>query len=392
MSDMAGFRKHFPGADLSVFMNVAQRGLVPIAVRDAIHAYLEGRVGDSWSKERSFELAEATRRDFAHFVNAEPDEIAFTKNVSDGINMVAGGIRWRSGDNVVLCAELEHPANVFPWYNVHRREGVEVRVVPPREGGIHVEGLVDAIDGGTRVVTVPSVTFAPGFVTPVRRLADACHERGTRLVVDAAQSVGILQTDVRALGCDALAVATQKGLLACYGQGFLYCKRDFAEEMVPAALARFGVALEEEAHETALAGETFLYAPGARRFDGGNFNYLGLVAVREALRLLDGCGMGAIEAYVRARAHDLATGFLDAGLPLCGGTPGDHIGHIVSIGDSGGGRHYTADDPAMNRLYEALTEANVVLSIRRGVLRFSLHAYNNEGDVDRVLEVVRSKR
>ncbi len=95
---------------------------------------------------------------------------------------------------------------------------------------------------------------------------------------------------------------------------------------------------------------------------------------------------------MRSLAHRLATGMLELGLPVAGGPPGPHIGHIVAVGTSGGGRHYTADDPRMNDLYRCLTDNGVKLSIRRGVLRFSLHFYNNSDDVDRVLELTRRWR
>ena len=260
----ADFRSNFPGTKDGVFTNVAQRGLMPVQVRDAITAYLDRRTGVDWSKEESFDLVEGTRVTFAKMVNAHPDEIAFAKNVSDGLNMIAGGMRWQAGDNMVLCPELEHPANVYPWYNAARRYGIEVRAVPPDAGRVNLDTLMAAVDERTRLVSVSTVTFSPGFVTDVPALSAACAERNVRVVADAAQSIGILHTDVEQLGIDALAVATQKGLLSCYGMGFLYCRRKFAEELEPAALARFGVAFDEGAHETALTGGNFTYAPGCQ--------------------------------------------------------------------------------------------------------------------------------
>ena len=383
----ADFRSNFPGTNDGVFTNVAQRGLMPIQVHDAITSYLGKRTGLGWSKEESFDLVEGTRVTFANFVNAHPDEIAFLKNVSDGLNHIASGIRWKAGDNVVMCPELEHPANVNPWYNAARRYGIEVRAVSADNGWLDLDTLMAAVDERTRVVSVSTVTFSPGFVTDVAALSDACRGRGARVVVDAAQSIGILHTDVEQLGVDAFAVATQKGLLSCYGMGFLYCRKNYAEEIEPAALARFSVTLEEGAHETALTGEDFTYAPAARRFDGGNYNYLGITAVKAALDLLNQLGTPAIDTYVRNLAIRMVEGFLEMGLPVCGGAPGPHLGNIVALGKSGGGRHYTADDPALNSLHDLLTREGVHLSIRNGVLRFSLHAYNNEDDVDRILEI-----
>jgi len=384
------FRSNFPGTKDGVFANVAQRGLMPIQVRNAIAAYLDKRTGLGWSKEESFDLVAGTRVTFADMVNAHPDEISFVKNVSEGLNHIAGGMNWQAGDNIILCPELEHPANVYPWYNAARLFGIEVRTVSAKDGRVNLDTLMAAVDRRTRLVSVSTVTFSPGFVTDVPGLSAACAERGVRVVVDAAQSVGILHTDVEKLGVDALAVATQKGLLSCYGMGFLYCRRNFAEELKPTALARFSVTLDEGAHETALMEEDFTYAPAALRFDGGNYNYLGITAVKAAMDLLNQVGSSAIDSFVRELAARMVEGFLEAELPVCGGAPGPHLGNIVALGKSGGGRHYTADDPAMNTLHDALTREGVHLSIRRGVLRFSLHAYNNEEDVDRILEIART--
>jgi len=105
--------------------------------------------------------------------------------------------------------------------------------------------------------------------------------------------------------------------------------------------------------------------------------------------LIQELGTKAIEDYTRGLASRLIDGMLELGLPVAGGPAGPHTGHIVSVGSSGGGRHYTADDPRMNSLHDYLTERNVRLAIRRGVLRFSLHVYNNTDDVDRVHELTR---
>ena len=107
------------------------------------------------------------------------------------------------------------------------------------------------------------------------------------------------------------------------------------------------------------------------------------------MKLMHELGTSAIEKYVRGLAFRMIDGMLDLGLPVAGGPPGPHIGHIVAVGTSGGGRHYTADDPRMNSLHDFLIENGVKLAIRRGILRFSLHVYNNTDDVDRVLSLTK---
>jgi cysteine desulfurase/selenocysteine lyase len=301
--------------------------------------------------------------------------------------MIATGMPWRAGVNVVLCPELEHPNNVYVWLNL-RRYGVEVRTVPQRNGHLPVDELVSKMDARTRVATVSTVTFAPGFRTDVDALGKACRERDVLLLVDAAQSVGILHTDVRASNIDARAVSTQKGLLALYGLGYLYCRREWADRLQPAYLARFGVDLGE-AHEASIGGYDYQLAPAARRFDVGNYNFLATAAVDASMQQLLAWGTRSIERYVVGLSHALARGFLDLGLPVAGGDPGPHLAQIVTVGEMSADQ-YATGDPLYNDLYAHLVEHRVKLSIRRGMLRFSLHVYNDMEDVERVLELTRA--
>jgi selenocysteine lyase/cysteine desulfurase len=356
-------------------------------VRDALDRHLDHRMLAGADKPKLFALVEETRRCFAALVQADPEEIAFTKNVSEGLNMVATGLDWRPGDNVVLCPQLEHPANIYPWLNL-RRLGVEVRTVPSRAGAIPVEEMLARADERTRVITASSVTFAPGFRMELDGLGRACRERGVMFVVDAAQSVGVLVTDVRRSCIDALSVSTQKGLLGLYGMGFLYCRREWAERMHPAYLARFGVDLGE-AHEASMGEFDFRLRPAALRFDLGNYNFVAAAAANASIRYLQKWGPAAVEAYVLDLSHTLARRMLDLGLPVCGGAPGAHLAHIVSVGDLGAGGHDSTEDPRFAALHKYLVENQVRLSIRRGILRFSLHIHNTLRDVERVLDLVK---
>jgi cysteine desulfurase/selenocysteine lyase len=198
----------------------------------------------------------------------------------------------------------------------------------------------------------------------------------------------VLHTDVKKSSIDALAVSTQKGLLGLYGMGFVYCRREWAEKMHPAYLARFGVDLGE-AHEASMGTEAFKLMPAARRFDLGNYNYVGAAAVDAAMTEILAHGTQQVERYVTQLGHALAQGFLDLGLPVSGGKPGPHLAHIVTVGTMDD-NHYGSNDDKFNRLYAWLGENRVKLSIRRGVLRFSLHLYNNMDDVARVHDLARA--
>ena len=389
LDPIAAARGNFPALERWTYLDVAARCVLSRSTRAALDAHLEDQMTNGGNKKRFFEVVEETRERFARLINADPDEIAYTKNVSDGINMIATAFHWKRGDNVILCPDLEHPNNVYPWLNM-RRYGLEVRELARDRGHMPVDQIIARMDKGTRVVSVSTVSFAPGFRTDVDRLGRACRERGVLLLVDAAQSAGILHTDVRRSQIDALAVSTQKGLLALYGMGFLYCRREWADKLEPAYLARFGVDLgDSDAHEASRGGDDYKLMPGARRFDCGNYNYAGAAAAHASIGELAAIGTERIERHVTGLAHEFARGMLALDLPVPGGEPGPHIGHIVSVGNLSD-NHYGADDERIQGLYEHLVENNVKLSIRRGTLRFAFHLYNNRDDVARVVELSRA--
>jgi cysteine desulfurase / selenocysteine lyase len=383
---LAEARSQFPALSRWTYLDVAGRSVLSRDVRAALDAHLDERMMNGADKPRLFALVERARTRFAQLIGADADEIAYTKNISEGLNMIATGLEWQPGDNVVLCPELEHPNNVYAWLNL-QRHGVEVRMVPPRDGRIDSDAFVERMDTRTRVATVSTVTFAPGFRTDVEALGRICRSRDVLLLVDAAQSVGVLHTDVRASNIDALAVSTQKGLLALYGMGFLYCRRGWAERIKPAYLARFGVDLGD-AHEASLGDYAFKLAAGARRFDVGNYNFVATAAVDASMQQLLQWSTHEIERYVLRHSHALARGFLELDLLVAGGEPGPHLAHIVAVGVMSA-NHYGTGGERYNRLYEHLVANRVQLSIRRGMLRFSLHVYNNMEDVGRVLELTR---
>jgi cysteine desulfurase/selenocysteine lyase len=372
-------------------MDVASRGLLPASVKAAVDQQLESRIYGSADKAKMFDIIARVRGRYAGLINADPDEIAFTKNVSEGLNLVASAIPWKPSDNVILCPELEHPSNIYPWLNLRSRFGIEVRTVRPRNGRIQIGEIASRIDGRTRAVTTSLVTFAPGFRTEIEALAKFCQERGVLLLVDGAQGVGILHIDMATLPISAMSVSTQKGLLGLYGMGFLYVRRDWAERLAPPFLSRFSVDLGS-AHEATGGIANYELMPGARRFEVGNYNFIGATAVEPGLNILADIGTEAIQAHVLSLATRMIEGLRNLGIPVFGGEPGPHRAHMVAIGTEIGGEHDATSNVEMRSLYDALWAGGVRLSIRRGILRISLHLYNNEEDVDRLLAIAREWR
>ena len=131
MDTLASARLRFPAMERWTYLDVAGRCPLSRTTRAALDAHLDERMVNGADKEKFFDLIERTRARFASLIGAAPDEIAYAKNVSDGLNMIATAFHWRRGDNVILCPELEHPNNIYPWLNM-RRYGLEVRTVGPK--------------------------------------------------------------------------------------------------------------------------------------------------------------------------------------------------------------------------------------------------------------------
>ncbi|WP_066410814.1 aminotransferase class V-fold PLP-dependent enzyme [Bordetella ansorpii] len=371
------FRSHFPGTATRAYLDVASRSLVPASAMAIATEHIAERMEGRVDKKQYFEVVESARQRFARMIGAHPDEIAVTKNVSEGLNIMAGAIDWQPGDVVLLCSAIEHPNNVYPWRNLEN-QGVRVHDLPSSDGRFPMAQALEILARrGARVVSVPSTSFRPGFRTDLDALSAACEQAGALLIVDGAQSAGVMHLDVRATPIAALAVSTQKGLCALYGMGFLYVRRELAERLTPRALARFGVQISAT-HEADYDPGPIEYRRGALRFDLGNYNFLAAALVDDAMALLERCGgTQAIQAYTLDLGERLTAGLADCGAPVvrAAGALGSNI---VSVS--------FPDHPESAKGLQAwLVARQVFAAVRGSTLRFSIHAYNNADDIDQAV-------
>jgi selenocysteine lyase/cysteine desulfurase len=370
-------RNRFPGALSQSYIDVASRGLMPVTAPQIAFDHLTERVHGRADKKKYFETVEEARRGVARMIGAHPDEIAITKNISDGVNMVAASMDWRAGDEVFACTGIEHPSNTYAWRNL-QQHGVVLRDFAPAEGEFPTDAVIAALQGPhrARVVTVSGTSFVPGFRADLDRLGAACRAAGVRLVVDGAQSIGITHFDMARTPIDALAMSTQKGLCSLYGMGFVYIRREFAELLTPRYLARFGVDIPAT-HEADYDAGPLKYMRGALRFDLGNYNFLAATLVADTLKLVNDLGTEAIDRHVTSLGTQLAEGLVELGAPVRAGAPGRRANIVCIESRQGAG--------PVAELQKHLKECNVQAALRRNVVRFSFHFYNNAGDVDAAL-------
>lgn len=383
----ADIRARFPAAREWTYLNVGSRGIVSDGARQAAAELIDGHWLVDVAKETINPLLVTCRSEFARLIGGRPDEVAVTKNVSEGLNAVATAMDWKPGDNVVVSADLEHANNVYLWYGL-RRLGVEVRAIAPRGTEIDAEGLAAAIDARTRIVTAASVTFTPGFRTDLATIGRAARKHDALFLVDGVQSCGVLELDVDQNEIGAMATSTSKGLLGLMGLGFLWVRSTWLDRLSPAFVARTSIATS--GHYSEIESVDFAFAPTAERFEVGNPNWVGIAAAARALSEINAVSVQRIEPYALDLAEALRVGLEELGFPVQRPSDVRALSHLVTIGERGEGDAYSTRDPQLNRFAEALNEARVRFSIRRGLIRFGFHMYNNEDDVAKVVSIARA--
>jgi cysteine desulfurase/selenocysteine lyase len=387
-SGFEAFRTGFPVLREKTYLSICDKAILHDGVRASVNVFLDHLAHATANRVQHEVRVRSSREKFARLVGVATDTVAATRNVSDGTNTIACAMPWKDGDNVVLATDAEHPNNVYPWLR-QRRRGVELRSVPPAaDGAIDVSALIAAMDAKTRVVTVASATFAPGHRTDLQRLGEECRKRDAFLLVDGVQTAGILHHDLAAELVDGFATSTSKGLLGLYGYGFLYVSRNWVERLEPAYLSRPAVVQKTDDHST--MGEfDYEYQPDSRRFEVGSFNLAGAYAADASIAMLLELGSRAIDSHVLALSGELNEGMRALGLHVAVPGSGPRQSHILTVGKLNAGGHGFSTDPLVQPLSDFLTANGVMHTLRRGQMRFGVHAYNDRTDIARALDVVR---
>ena len=367
--DWAGWRREFPITERLTHFNHA--GVSPVSRRvvAAVTTFIEQAAVVDPATYRAWEVrAEAIRASCARLIGAQADEIAFVKNTSEGLSLVAVGLDWRDGDNVV-AVDGEYPSNIYPWFGL-RRWGVETRLVQPVRGRVLVDDVRPRLDGRTRVVSVSFVDWNSGARTDLRPLGELCRERGIVFCVDGIQGVGALQLDVERAGVDCLAVGGHKWLLAPEGYGCLYVSRRVAGRI---ASVLHGWKSVTDA-DTYLPYH-FTPRPDAARFEPGSPSVLGTYALGAAIDLLLEVGPARIEQRLFELSDRLARGLRERGAEI--------VSPWSSAARSGIVVFRLGDNP--QRLCSELNRQGFVVRVRSAGIRVAPHFYNNEEDIDRLL-------
>lgn len=353
--------EEFPLAPPWIYLNHAAVAPWPRRTSDAVKRFADenqthGAIHyDDWlATERN------TRQQVATLLHAaSPDDIAFVKNTSEALSIVAHGFPWQAGDNVVISDE-EFPSNRIVWESL-ARYGVTVREVDLRADDPE-QALLEAANRRTRLLSISSVQYASGLRMDLARLGAGCRARGIAFCVDAIQSLGAVDHDVRSCAIDFLMADAHKWLLGPEGIGVFYCNAEWRERLT---LHEYGWRMVRHAGD--FDRREWKPETTARRFECGSPNMLGIHALSASLSLLIEIGMPRVERLVCARAECLMSRIDESSVleRITRREPMRYAG-IVSF------KHRRMPSAA---LYEQLRKHRVLCALRAGSVRFSPHCY-----------------
>lgn len=389
--DIRKIRQETPGCGDKLFFNSAGSSLPPAAVTAKMLEYLRQEEligGYAQDASRSDELQEVYL-ELARLINGQPHQIAITFNATDSFARALSAIPFRKGDTILTTTE-DYVSNQIQFLSLQKRLGIEVKRVPGKvNGDLDLEQFEEMVKSiRPKLVSVTHVPTSSGLIQDVERVGeilstyDDCY-----YLVDACQSVGQLDVDVKRIGCDFLSVTGRKFLRGPRGTGFLYLSDKVLNEGLTPLLPDLRGAewTEEDEYRT---------QPDARRFEMWEFQYATILGLKEAAKYANKIGMEAIEAYNMNISERLRQGLHQInGVRVL--DQGSRLGSIITLRKEGLDQNELAELLDRHQVYYSIgRKPNALLDFRRkGVdwaLRLSPHYFNTEEEVNQLLEIIES--
>jgi len=383
--DVAALRADTPGVAECVHLNNAGSALPPAVVHDTVTRHLERecRIGGYEAAEEAAERLAGFYTATARLLGAHADEIAFVENATRAFDMAFYAIPFGPGDRI-LTAEAEYPSNVLACLQVARRTGAVVEVVPSdAAGALDVAALERMIDDRVRLIAVTHVPTHGGLVNPAAEIGRVARRHGILYLLDACQSAGQIPLDVEAIGCDVLAGTGRKYLRGPRGTGFLYVRRERLAELEPPFVDQHAA--------TWVSPDRYELRADARRFENWEYYVAGKLGLAAAMDYARDVGVARMWPRIRALAARLRAEL--ATIPgVTGRDKGPELAGLVTFPSE---REPAADLARRLRgldINTSVTEGPAHFDSHRrrygAAVRASVHAYNTEGELERLVRAV----
>ncbi|MBB4421691.1 selenocysteine lyase/cysteine desulfurase [Bradyrhizobium sp. CIR48] len=372
--DVDAVRKEFPAVERMVYLDSGFQTPLARPVKAAIELFLREGFETAGPKSVWLDRVEQTRAKVARFLGVTADEIAFTKNTSESMNVAANALPLRAGDNVLMI-HGDHPNNAYAFLHLQRK-GVEVRFIPMTDV-VDADSFAPFIDENTRAISMSHVTFHAGHRFDIESVGAMCSRKKLYFVVDVMQAIGVVPINAAAIGASFIGSGSHKGLLVPQGLGLLYWDKTL-KELEPAYLA--AASLAEVPDDLIARADRMAPSPAARRFELGNFNLPAVHALSASLDMIEQIGVKNIQNHCFDLGDHLITRLDELGVRLVGPRERKHRAPHI----------YVIALPASDWLGH-FEENGVRVSPERDGIRVSLGMFNTATDIDRLIDVIRRR-
>lgn len=332
------------------------------------------------------------REEICKLINADDEEIAFITSTGMGNNKIASSLNFKKGDNIIIN-DLEFPSAVLA-FNAYQRQGVEIRIVKHQNGSLNIDDFEALMDNRTRLIAISSVQWASGFRIDLKKLVELAEAYGAYVAVDTCQSLGAMKLDVKDTGIHFMATQGHKWMFSPFGTGILYVRKDIISKYDPMIVESVNLYKNPKRqpyhHQFDLdimKDYAIEFVKTAAKFQSCN-NICGLWGMYESVKTINHYGIENIEERIHYLVDYLLSQLtkVDNLKVLSQSEKKNRSGIVMATYGS-----VEKDTAVMKELSTLGVGVSCRYQARFGGLRFSLHFYNDESDIDRLISALRGE-
>ncbi len=363
-------RKLFPHLKTEqIYFNHASLGPWCQLALKRINEYALQRSGERIENYEYFlKWNSSAKEKLGKLIGAASDRIAWIDNVSNGLNILAQGLNWQTGDRIILN-DIEFPSNVYPFLNL-KKHGVEIDFIKNRNGIVDIEDIEKTITTKTKLISISYVQFLSGYRANIDAIGELCKKHNIIFCVDAIQAAGAVQIDVQKSKIDFMAGGTQKWLMSSQGLSYIFITEELQECIEQKYVGWMSV---ENAWN--LLDYNLELRKNASRFQTGTINAFGVAIFDAVLNLFIDFGMKNIEHRIIENTNYFIEKLLESGLDpiLKNESPKNRAGIV------------TFKHEKSKKIFDELEKQKIYCAVREGMIRFSPHFYNTKEEIDYVI-------
>lgn len=351
------------------YFNHAAIGPWSNLVLSRVQEYAQRRSGTQIEIHKTFlKWSGDAKRKLSGLLGTVPDRLAWIDNVSNGLNILAQGLNWKSGDRIILN-DVEFPSNVYPFLNL-KSQGVEIDFAQSRNGMVDIEDLEKLITPKTRLLSISLVQFLSGYRANIDAIGELCRKHKIIFCVDAIQGAGVVQIDVNKSKIDFLAGGTQKWFMSSQGMSYLYITEELQNRIIQKNVGWTSVNDSWNFLDYNLS-----LKPSAERFQNGTLNAFGIAVFDASLDLFQNFGIKNIEKRILENTSYFIQKLSNVGIePVLRNIPDSNRAGIVSF-----------KSERSTEVFQELEKRKIFCAVREGLVRLSPHFYNTHDEIDHVV-------